>query len=85
MKILYQDSESNKAHRDDPNKSTKAIQGTTQRLHLDVCPLASHSKLLENYQDAQPDNLQVKVLSMCQSVYQIPSQLESKEGTHLEC
>ena len=69
---------------DDPNKSTKAIQGTTKRLHLDVCPLASHSKLLENYQDAQPDILQVKVLSMCQSVYQITIQFKSKEGNYLK-
>ena len=36
-------------------------------------------------QETHLDNFQVKVPSVCQTVCQVPSQLNSKEVTHLKC
>ena len=43
------------------------------------------NKLLEIPQEKLPANLQVKILPECQPVCQVPSQLERKEGTQLNC
>ena len=45
----------------------------------------STKEILEINQETCPYNFQIKVPSTFQSVYQVPSQLNSKEATQLKC